>query len=484
MKQLFDLLHHIESHGMISDMSIRDVTNHSQKVQPGDLYIAVKGVQTDGHRYAEDALKKGAAAVVVERDLGLEHQIIVPDTHKAYAQICANYFDNPSKKLKLIGITGTNGKTSVTTMIKSILESSNMKTGLIGTIQIEYGDVVKENPNTTPDAYLFHQTLSDMLEAGCKYVVMEASSHALAQERLYGCFFEVCAFTNLTQDHLDYHKDMEDYFQAKKKLFSMGKIHVVNVHDPYGKRLAEELGDDVVTFGIDDTKADFFASDIVCEPNAVNFRIHHDDIASKVHFAIPGLYSVENAMTAIAVCSQLGFSIDTMVTALGKMKGVKGRSEIIYHNDKFTVIRDYAHSPDGIENIMSSLKSCVNGRLVGLFGCGGDRDRTKRPLMAKACEKYADFMIITSDNPRTEDPDAIIEDILPGLSQSAKYITITQRKEAILYALTHAQQGDTIVLLGKGHETYQVLKDKTIHFDEQEVVLEIMNVQHKIGNEG
>ena len=276
----------------------------------------------------------------------------------------------------------------------------------------------------------------------------------------------------MTQDHLDYHKDMEDYFSAKKKLFSMGEHHVVNIHDPYGKRLAEELAPNVVTFSLD-SGADFSAEEIECTSRAVNFRIVHDNVSSKVSFAIPGLYSVENAMTATAVCATLGVSMESIITALGLMKGVRGRSEIIYDDDVVTVISDYAHTSDAIENVLSSIRECTSGRLVAVFGCGGDRDKTKRPLMAKACEKFADFIIVTSDNPRSEDPIAIIDDILPGFGKDANYITIADRKQAIAYAVERALPGDIVVLLGKGHETYQVLKDKTIHFDEREIVAEI-----------
>ncbi len=471
---LSELLEGVEVISTYQDVPVRDVTNDSRKVRSGDLYIAIQGIVSDGHDYAPKALEQGASAVVVERDLGLQNQVVVGDSRKAYALICANLFGNPSRELRFVGITGTNGKTSVTTMIKHILEYSGLQTGLIGTIQIEYGNVIKETPNTTPDAYLLHKTLREMADAGCRYVVMEASSHALAQERLYGCTFEVCAFTNLTQDHLDYHKDMEDYFQAKRKLFSMCETAVVNIHDPYGRRLAGEI-ERFITFSINqEDHADFSAEDIVCMPGGVSFRIVHNDVSSKVSFAIPGLYSVENAMTAVCVCSALGISMDKMVTALGQMKGVKGRCEIIYRDEIRTVICDYAHSPDGIENVLSSIKDCTEGRVVALFGCGGDRDKTKRPKMAAACEKYADFIIVTSDNPRSEDPEAIIRDILPGLSAKADYIVIPDRKKAIGYSLANAQKGDVILLLGKGHETYQILKDGTIHFDEREVVADFM----------
>jgi UDP-N-acetylmuramoyl-L-alanyl-D-glutamate--2,6-diaminopimelate ligase len=468
--KLSEVFQNIDADFILKDQEIRNIRNNSKLVETGDLYVAIRGTNVDGHQFVRQALEQGACAVVVDHDMSLDRQIVVRDTKKAYALLCSNYFGNPSQKLKLVGVTGTNGKTSTTTIIKNVLEAAGLKTGLIGTIQIEYGDVVKPNPNTTPDAYMFHQTLKEMVDAGCKYAVSEISSHALAQDRIYGCSFEVCVFTNLTQDHLDYHKDMEDYFSAKKKLFPMGKYRVINIHDAYGKRLAAEFPENLVTFSISDPNADFYASDIQCTTNAVCFRMTHQEITSKIHFAIPGLYSVENAMAAVSVCRVLGISAENIINALGKMKGIRGRSEIIFSNDRFMVVCDYAHTPDGIENVLQSLKAVSKGRLVAVFGCGGDRDKTKRPLMAAASEKYADFIIVTSDNPRSEDPESIIADILPGFSPKAQYVKYTDRTEAIRYAMEHAQQDDIVVLLGKGHETYQILKDKTIHYDEREVV--------------
>lgn len=471
--KLSELIQGIDIQSPYHDYEVKDIRNNSKLVEPGDIYVAIKGSNVDGHRFAADAAARGARTVVVEQDMGLENQLIVQDTKKAYAMLCANFFGNPSERIKLIGVTGTNGKTSTTTIIKSILEAAGLKTGLIGTIQIEYGAVVKPNPNTTPDAYMFQKTLKEMLDAGCCYVVSEISSHALAQERILGSRFEVCGFTNLTQDHLDYHKDMEDYFLAKKKLFTMGKYNVVNIHDAYGRRLAEELPEKPVTFSVSDPNADFYASEIECTASSVHFRMTHGGVTSRVIFAIPGLYSVENALAAISICRVLGISMDTIISALAKIKGVKGRCEIIFSNSRFMVVCDYAHTPDGIENILQSLKAVSKGRVVAVFGCGGDRDRTKRPLMAEACEKYADFIIVTSDNPRSEDPEAIIGDILPGMSGKVDFVKRTDRTEAIRYAMENAQQDDVIVLLGKGHETYQILKNETIHYDEREVVARI-----------
>lgn len=463
--------------GDFCDREVVDLTNDSRKVKQGFLYVAIAGSAADGHAYAASAVEKGAVAVLVERDLGLPEQILVPDTRKAYALACAQFFNNPSEKIKLIGVTGTNGKTSITTMVKHVLDAVGLRTGLIGTIQIEYGDVVRENNSTTPDAYVLHGILAEMVQAGCQYVVMEASSHALDQERLYGCHFAVCAFSNLTQDHLDYHKNMEEYFEAKCKLFPMGEAQVINVRDAYGKQLTKRYPK-ALTFSIEDQSADFYAHDIECSPGDVSFCLRAQEVEVRLHFAIPGLYSVENALTAIGICRTLGISMNDIAKAIQNIKGISGRCEVIYRDDSITVIRDYAHTPDGVENILSSAKEYVNGRLVALFGCGGDRDRTKRPKMAQAAAQYADFVVVTSDNPRSEDPQAIIDEVLPGLPESVPYAVYVDRREAIAFAMQSAQPGDTIMLLGKGHEDYQVLKNGTIHFDEREVVQEIAQSLH------
>lgn len=476
--KLSQLLLELSPSFVFGDGEITGVTNDSRKVQPGFLYTAVRGTVTDGHNYCASALEKGAGAIVVDHDLGLEKQVIVPDTAKAYSLLCAAWFGHPARQLKLAGITGTNGKTSSTTILRDVLEHAGHKAGLIGTIQIEYDGKTFPNPNTTPDSWLFQKTLRDMVDAGCDFAVTEVSSHALVQQRLYGCEFAAAAFTNLTQDHLDYHKTMEAYFQAKTMLFGYAKKRVVNIHDPYGKRVAEMFPDGLTTFSVSDPKADLFADEIQNRPDSVHFTLHYQGGAYPVHFAIPGSYSVENALTAIGMALALEVPLEKVLEAVEAVRGICGRSEVLYSDSHMTVMRDYAHTPDGIVNILSSIRSYSKGRVVAVFGCGGDRDKTKRPKMAAAAEQYADFLVVTSDNPRSEDPDAIIDDVLAGLSPKANYIRITDRRAAIDYALTHAREGDIIVLLGKGHETYQILKDKTIHFDEKEVVEQLLE-EHK-----
>jgi UDP-N-acetylmuramoyl-L-alanyl-D-glutamate--2,6-diaminopimelate ligase len=456
------------------ELSIGQIRNRAEQVEAGDVYAAIRGTKTDGHELIPIALERGAAAVVTDHDLGRKEQIIVPDTRKAWALMSANFFGHPSRKLRMIGVTGTNGKTSVTTMLKRILDYSGVKTGLIGTIQAEYGEHIIKTQTTTPDAFELQKLLSFMAEDGCEAVVMEVSSHGLRQERLYGCQFEIGVFTNLSQDHLDYHRDMEDYYEAKRKLFDMCSLAVVNLRDGYGRRLLSEITIPKVTFSAVQPEADFSASEITCKREGVSFRLRHQEVLGKVAFAIPGFYSVENALAAMAAGAQLGVGMKTMITALGEIPGIRGRSEVIYHSKNFTVICDYAHTPDGILNVLSTLRECAQHRLVVLFGCGGDRDHDKRPLMAKACERYADFIIVTSDNPRSENPEKIISEILPGFSENAEFTVVTDREEAIAYGINHAKPGDTFVLLGKGHETYQIIREKTIPFDERRIVKQVM----------
>ena len=472
--KLSELLCGIELLHNIDDRDINNVVNDSRRVEKGDLFVCIQGFSSDGHDFAAAALEKGAAAVVCQRDLGLENQVLVPDTHQAYGKIAANFYGNPAQKLKLIGVTGTKGKTTVTSLIKAILTRTGQKVGLIGTIQNEIGDEIIHTENTTPDAMELERLYACMVEAGCEYCVMEVSSHALDQERIGDSHYQVAVFTNLSHEHLDYHKDMESYFQAKKKLFSRCDTAVINLDDQYGCRLTKECTCPIMTFSLEN-EADLQAFDLHCHPDSVDFRFTYQGVESRLHFAMPGTFSVRNVLAAMGACLQLGVCLETIIGALSEVKGVRGRNEILTSGRDFTVICDYAHSPDSIDNILGALKSTVKGRLVSLFGCGGDRDRTKRPLMGEAAAAHSDFVIVTSDNPRTEDPDAIIKEILPGVEgKGVPYKVIPNRREAIFYAIENAQPGDTIVLCGKGHEDYQIIGHEKHHFDEREVVAEAL----------
>ena len=463
---------------VLSDYEDRDVgtvVNDSRNIKPGDIFVCINGAVADGHEYAGSALQKGAAAVICERDLGLEEQILVPDTHLAYSKMAANFYGNPSKKLRLIGVTGTNGKTTTTKLVKSVLTGIGKKVGLIGSIQNEIGDEIIHAEQTTPDAMELEGLYARMVEAGCEFCVMEVSSHALDQRRIGDSHYEVAVFTNLTQDHLDYHKTMENYFEAKAQLFDICDSAVINFDDPYGQRLLKMISCPVSTISMESAKADLHAFDIVYHPDGVEYRFDYQGVTSKVNFGMPGIFSVKNSLTAIAVCLRLGICIEKAVDGINMAQGVRGRSEIVPTGRDFTVICDHAHTPDGLENILSALRQTTRGRLIALFGCGGDRDRLKRPLMAKSSAKFADMLIVTSDNPRTEDPKAIIDDILPGLDGlDIPYEVIVNRKEAIFYAVQNARPGDTIVLAGKGHEDYQIIGHEKHHFDEREIVAEAL----------
>ena len=457
----------------IGDTEITSVTDNTGRVTEGSLFFCVKGGNFDGHTAAADMLERGAAAVVCDHDLGLgEKQIITDDTRVLYGKVCAAWFGHPERKIKMIGVTGTNGKTTITNVIKHILMSTGHKTGLIGTIRNEIGDEAFETGNTTPMTYEFMELLNRMVNEGCEYVVMEVSSFGLVQNRIGSSWFGIALFTNLTQDHLDYHKNMENYYQAKKKLFDICDSAICNIDDDYGRRLFGEISCDKLTFSTRES-ASFYADGIKIKPTGSSFWFCNEGKSHFVKAKIPGLFNVSNLTAAMAACLKAGVPLDKIIAAVENYSGVKGRCEVIPTGRDFTVICDYAHTPDAIENVLRSVKEYTSGRLICLFGCGGDRDSTKRPLMAQAAAKYADKLIVTSDNPRTEDPEAIIKDILTGLTDTeVPYDVVTDRREAIYHALKIAEKGDIIVLAGKGHEDYQIIGEKKNHFDEREVVAE------------
>lgn len=470
-----ELFQGIGTAGYVYDGKLSDVTNDTRKVVPGCVFVCIRGENFDGHAHVQKALDAGAAVVVCERSLGLQNQVVVPDTRQAYARLCANFFGNPSRSMKLIGVTGTNGKTTVTNLIKQLLTSAGHKVGLIGTIQNEVGDEVIPAHNTTPEAYELQKLFRRMADAGCDYVSMEVSSHALDQSRVGAVVFDVAVFTNLTQDHLDYHGTFENYFSAKRRLFQMAKKAVINVDDAYGKKLYSSLDYEKRSFSVKDSKSDYFAGDIQCAASGVCYRLLHEKLNETVNFPMPGFFSVYNSMAAVAAVLESGIHPREIADGIQKLHAVKGRSEVIPTGRDFTVICDYAHSPDGLENILPSLKQYVQGRLITVFGCGGDRDRTKRPLMGEAAARHSDYVVITSDNPRSEDPMDIIREIIPGVEQlNTPYLVEPDRRQAIFKAVQMAKKGDVIVLAGKGHEDYQVLKDKTVPMDERIIVGEAL----------
>ncbi len=460
----------------IKDFEVATILCDSRKVVKDSVFFCIVGSVTDGHKFAKTAYENGASAIFCEKDLGLPNQIVVDDTKALYSLLCANYFGNPAKKLKLIGVTGTSGKTSVTYMTKSLLEKQGKKVGLIGTIQNIIGESVLPAKNTTPDAYELQSLFDLMVKNGCEYVVMEVSSHALDQKRVYNLEFECAVFTNLTQDHLDYHITMENYLQAKLKLFKMAKTAIVNIDDEYADRVIEACECPVITFSTESNESDYTAKEIKYLPNGVNYELVTDCNIGRVKISTPGIFSVYNSMAAGIVGISIGIPFNEVVLGLCEVSAVKGRVELVPCDKDFTPVIDYAHTPDELENVCNMLNKIKTGRLVTVFGCGGDRDKTKRPIMGEIAARLSDYVVVTSDNPRSENPGLIIEDILVGMKGiKTPYKVIENRAEAIEYALKNAQKDDIILLAGKGHETYQILADGTIHFDEREVIAECLS---------
>lgn len=474
--KLSQILKGIEIKNSFEDKEVLDVTQDSRLVKEGSLFVCVKGAAFDGHSVAGEMMKKGAAGVIVEKDLGIEGQILVENSREVFSPVCANFFGNPADELKLIGLTGTNGKTTTTFLIKQILENCGKKVGLIGTVQNMICDEIYPAKYTTPDPYELQKLFSMMVKAGCEYCVMEVSSQALAQGRVSGIRFTLGAFTNLTQDHLDYHKTWENYFAAKRRLFENCDIAVTNADDEHGLEIVKGFDfDKLVTYAVNTNNASYVAKNVKFKPSGVEYELVCDTIG-RCMCPIPGRFSVYNSLCACSCALALGIDFDTVLESISKSQGVKGRIEVVPTGRDFTVIIDYAHSPDGLENIITSLKEIAKGRVVTLFGCGGDRDKTKRPKMGRIAAELSDFCIVTSDNPRSENPSEIIRDILVGMEGiNTPYVVVEQRRDAIEYAVKNAHKDDIILLAGKGHETYQILPTGTIHFDEREVVAEVLS---------
>ena len=460
--------------GEKGNIHISGITSDSREIKEGYAFVCVSGVADDGHNYAADAANKGAVAVITEREMGVRNEIVVSDTHEVYADMCANWFGKPADSLKLIGVTGTNGKTSITYMLKSILECAGYKVGLIGTIQNMIGDEAIPTKNTTPGVYELNRLFALMKQKGCQYVVMEVSSHALHQKRVCNLSFDAAIFTNLTQDHLDYHITMENYLDAKKMLFKMCKTAIVNSDDDYCAQLIEGLDCKIVSYSLADAST-YSAKAVKYYPASVEYELVSNDILNHIKFNTGGKFSVYNSMCAAVTALELGLPISVVADAIKNIEGIKGRAESVPTGRDFTVIIDYAHTPDGLKNILKTFRDCKKNRVIALFGCGGDRDKTKRPIMGNIAVRYANYVIVTSDNPRSEDPDKIIKDILEGTSGSAVPVKVIENRiDAIKYAVSIAEAGDIIVLAGKGHETYQILNTGTIHLDEREIVREAL----------
>ncbi len=477
--KLKDVLQGVSVLAMHADekLEITGVSCDSRKTKPGDLFVAVKGYESDGHRFIASALAKGAACVLCEdAPEGETPYVQMEDTRRGLAEVSANFLGRPAEKLKIVGITGTSGKTTTTSLTREVIEAvTGEMCGLIGTNVNIVGKTVTEASRTTPESIEVQQLLADMVEAGCKYAVMEVSSHALCLSRVHGVTFEAAVYTNLSLDHLDFHGTMEEYARAKARIFQQARHGAVNLDDSYAPVMLESAHCPMMTYSTGKNEADLVAKDIRLSAEGVKFAAVSDAGIDKVKLAIPGRFSVYNALTVLSAAKLLGLDMGKAVEALAACGGVKGRAEVVPTGTDYTVVIDYAHKPDALENILSTMRECTEGRVVTLFGCGGDRDRTKRPVMGQIAAKYSDFVIVTSDNPRTENPMAIIGEIVPGVKGSkTPYKVIENRREAINWALENAKPGDTIVLAGKGQETYQEIGHEKFHLDEREVVAEAL----------
>lgn len=473
------------------EQDIIGIESNSKKVKPGYIFVAIKGFSFDGHQYIEEAVKNGAIAVVVEKinkelisKLSNITIIVAKNTREFLAIASSNFYENPSKKFKLIGITGTKGKTTTTYMIKDILEKAGKKVGLIGTVAVYInGEKIEDSERTTPESLELQKIFSKMVEQGTEYVVMEVSSQSLKLHRVDGCDFDMVVFTNLSEDHISAkeHPNTKDYFESKLKLFKMCKTGFVNIDDLYGAKIPSMFPDSEITrYGIDNP-GEVIAKDITITNSSVDFKVKLSDRNERVKVDIPGRFTVYNALVAICICKKIGVDPEIIKDALLKVK-VPGRSEMVDNKLELPIMIDFAHTPESLQNILKAVKSYTKGRVICVFGCGGDRDARKRPLMGEISGKIADYTIVTSDNPRTEDPQVIVNQIEEGIKKTkGKYEVIVDRKEAIKKAIEMAKKTDIVVLAGKGHELYQEINDKKYDFDERTIIREIIKNINKKG---
>ncbi|MBI5182225.1 MAG: UDP-N-acetylmuramoyl-L-alanyl-D-glutamate--2,6-diaminopimelate ligase [Nitrospirae bacterium] len=496
LKDLLDVLNKPEVNGGL-EVQIGDIAYDSREVKRGSLFVAVKGFKTDGHRYIADAVKRGASAVVAEDAVNISKGdatiIIVPDTRNALALLSARFYGDPSRRLRMIGITGTNGKTTTSYLIKSIIEKAGKKAGLLGTISYIIGNEVMPAPHTTPESSDLQKHLSQILDTGAEYAVMEVSSHALELNRTANCEFDIGVFTNLTQDHLDFHKTMEDYFNAKLKLFTSlnnergkmaKKVGIINIDDPYSNRILSAMTVKAVTYGFSEN-ADIRPAEINIDIGGIRFAAVTPKGNFPVESRLTGKYNILNMLASIAVGQSLGFDNSAIQEGISSLISVSGRFEKINEGQDFSVVVDYAHTEDALKRILEAIRVFAKGRVITVFGCGGDRDRGKRPKMGEAAVKLSEIVILTSDNPRSEDPHEIIKEIEEGIKRRRngrlqEYLIIPDRKEAIYRAIGMAEKDDIILLAGKGHEDYQIIGDKKLHFDDREIAREAIIKSLKI----
>jgi len=469
----------------IHNINIHAIKIDSRKVTKGDLFVCIRGFTVDGHAFVNEAIANGAVAIIAEQDVNASvPTIIVPDTSRALAMLATQYYDFPTERLQLIGITGTNGKTTITYLLESIFKQYQKKTGLIGTIQMKIGDQSIPIVNTTPDALELQQSFYEMVKENVDVAMMEVSSHALDLGRVYGCDFDIAIFTNLSQDHLDYHKDMDDYLQAKSLLFSqLGntydkeklKYAVINADDSSSNYLKKCTAQPIITYGCEN-KADVTASHIELSSHHTSFMLNTPKGSVTIKSQLIGMFNVYNMLAASSAAIAANIPLTTIKEALASITGVSGRFEQVKEGQNYTVIVDYAHTPDSLENVLKTVKDISKKNIYVVIGCGGDRDRDKRPLMADVAMTYADLSIFTSDNPRSEDPEKIIKDMTNHLNEQ-HYETIIDRRQAIFRAIELAGADDVVLIAGKGHETEQEIKGKVFEFDDRQVAKDAIRMK-------
>jgi UDP-N-acetylmuramoyl-L-alanyl-D-glutamate--2,6-diaminopimelate ligase len=471
------------------EVHVHQLQYDSRKIQRGDCFVAIRGSGTDGHRFIELAIGNGAAVVVLEQDAALSDyyflhsgvaKVVVPDSRKALAVMSANYYNHPSRALTMVGVTGTNGKTTTTHLIKAILEAAGQRVGLLGTIEYRIGDEVIPASHTTPESLELNELLSRMAKLGCQSVSMEVSSHALHQSRVYGLNFDAAVFTNLTQDHLDYHGTMEEYFRAKRILFENLKsdaVAITNADDAWGMQIAGSSPARTFSYGVAE-HADIRAADIRLSIEGSSFTLWFKNQQTTMTTPLVGRFNVYNVLAAYSTGLALGHSPETLEQGIRSVNSVRGRFERIASPKGWTAIIDYAHTPDALEKCLRTIHDVLpregRGRIITVFGAGGDRDRTKRPLMGSVAGQWSDIIIVTSDNPRTEKPQGIIDEIVAGIPRGAQVTKEIDRRAAIHSALRQARSGDVVLIAGKGHEDYQVIGNEKIHFSDREIVEELI----------
>lgn len=484
LTKILDGVDVLKTYGSI-DIDINCIDYDSRNIKENGLFICIKGLTVNGHEFIESALKNGAKAFIVDENINIIEGytfIKVKSSKKAMAHIASNFYANPSSKLNVLGVTGTNGKTSITTYLSQILNIKN-KCGLMGTIKIDDGENEIISKNTTPESLDIQKYLNNMLKNDCKYCSMEVSSHSLALDRMDGVNVDVGIFTNLTEDHLDFHKNIDEYREVKERLFYMTrKANIINIDDEYGKIILnniKSINTPYYTYGINN-EADFMAKDIKMGPNGVCYTLITPSYVEDIFVPVPGKFTVYNTLAAIVACYVLGIPIEIIKSGLENSIGVEGRFELVKNNKNLNIIVDYAHTPDALNNILCSVNEFAKGKVITVFGCGGDRDSQKRPIMGSVAQENSDITIITTDNPRSEFPQNIINDILDGINKDLKnYFIIEDRKSAIEYAIKIAKEEDIVVIAGKGHETYQIIGKTKFDFDDRKIAKSIIDELEK-----